>query len=46
MVWVPNFPVPEFFHSFRGRKGDLTAFQKTKLLQMGIRGLKRIFILS
>ncbi len=24
MVWVPNFPVPEFFHSFRGRKGGFS----------------------
>jgi hypothetical protein len=29
----PKFFLPEFFHSFRGMKGDLTAFQKAKLLQ-------------
>jgi hypothetical protein len=28
-----HFPLPEFFHSFRGMKGDFTAFQKAKLLQ-------------
>jgi hypothetical protein len=28
----PNFLLPEFFHSFRGMKGDLTAFQKAKVL--------------
>jgi hypothetical protein len=26
-----QFPGPEFFHSFRGMKGDLTAFQKANL---------------
>jgi hypothetical protein len=30
---LPNFPLPGIFHSFRGKTGDLTAFQKSKLLR-------------
>jgi hypothetical protein len=29
----PHFPVPEFFHNFRGMKGDFVASQKVKLLR-------------
>jgi hypothetical protein len=28
----PDFPAPEFFHSFREIKGDFKGFQKTDLL--------------
>ena len=36
----PIFPLPELFHSFRGMKGDLMAFQNDKRLRnlgMGVR---------
>jgi len=29
----PIFPAPELFYSFRGMKGDLTAFQRAKGVQ-------------
>jgi hypothetical protein len=38
--WPLNLPLPEFLHGFRRMKGDLTAFQKAKLLQEKILFLK------
>jgi len=29
---APNFPLPEFFHSLRGMKGDFNALQEANLL--------------
>jgi len=33
MVWFSNFPIPEFFHSFRGPRGDLRRpFQRAQIM--------------
>jgi hypothetical protein len=30
----PNFPLPEFFHGFRGLQGDFRGFQKIRGLRI------------